>query len=104
MLGKLTLFVDQIFADNCQSCVLGVGLIENGFLYQNGTVNIESNQFQQVEGVFLNGCNTLFPNNEEYLNFCASGVETFLPAIIKGVINDYPPKKICEIFGVCEKP
>ena len=87
---------------NCATCTLGVGTLEAGFISDDGiTTDTNSTQYKSLEGVFIQGCNQLVANNEEYLKFCTNAVTTFLPAIVSGLIRDYPADKLCQLFGLC---
>ena len=99
-LQDLTLQIQRL-TDTCDSCKFLIGGFELSLVNPDGSTNVDGENYKQIEGYLLQGCMTLFPKNEEYRNFCTSGVTTFLPAIISGLIKDYPPEKLCQLLGAC---
>ena len=86
----------------CATCTLTIGNLEADFISDDGiTTNTNSTQYKNLEEAFINGCNQLVANNEEYLNFCTTGVTTFLPAVVSGLIRDFPAERLCKLFGLC---
>merc|ERR1712062_709494 len=83
----------------CATCTLTIGTLEAGFINDDGiTTNTNSTQYKNLEEAFINGCYQLVANNEEYLNFCTTGVTTFLPAIVSGLIRDFPAKQFVNLL------
>ena len=88
---------------DCFACKAAVTNFEAKFINDDGTgtTNTSSTLYIQLEDALINGCNQLVANNEEYLTFCTTGVTTFLPAVVSGLIRDYPAERLCKLFGLC---
>merc|ERR1719414_1841395 len=63
--------------DTCDSCKFLIGGFELSLVNPDGSTNVDSENYKQIEGYLHQGCMTLFSENEEYKKFCTSGVTTF---------------------------